>query len=139
MTTAVLGALIIIAAVAVVALPFVRPGRNAGNAEADANRRQALEAQKLEAYAAIRDAELDFRMGKLSEADFRALRETYVRRALTALAELERLGAASAAEGPAPGVPGRPVAFCPACGWRTGGGAVRFCGACGLALPHRAA
>lgn len=136
MTTAVLGALLIVAAVAVVALPFVRPAQRERNANPEDGRRQALEAQKLEAYAAIRDAELDFRMGKLSEADFGTLRETYAQRALAALAELEQLGAGPAAG--AGGGPGGTVAFCPACGWRTGG-AARFCGACGLALPRRPA
>ncbi len=45
--------------------------REAGLA-AGADRRAELEAAKQAKYREIRDAELDFRMGKLSEADFQA-------------------------------------------------------------------
>ena len=65
-------ALIVLAALvaAVVAMPFRRPG----SAEArDDARRAELEAAKEAKYREIRDAELDHRMGKLSESDWRAV------------------------------------------------------------------
>lgn len=57
-----------------VAVVVVRPVR--GHDEADATqdaRREDLEAAKEAKYREIRDAEMDFRTGKLSEADYRAL------------------------------------------------------------------
>jgi len=54
----------------VVAMPFRRPG--APDARDDA-RRAELDAAKEAKYREIRDAELDHRMGKLSEADWRAV------------------------------------------------------------------
>ncbi|MDQ4041878.1 MAG: hypothetical protein M3141_09035 [Actinomycetota bacterium] len=41
--------------------------------EAAQTEREALEAAKEAKYREIRDAEMDFRTGKLSEADYRAL------------------------------------------------------------------
>ena len=42
-------------------------------------------------FAAIKEAEFDQQMGKLTEEDYRILREKYEARALEALAELDRL------------------------------------------------
>ncbi|MGH7858575.1 MAG: hypothetical protein ACREQY_14725, partial [Candidatus Binatia bacterium] len=46
--------------------------------------------QKNEALAAIRDAELDFHLGKLSETDYREMRRQLEERALEAMRALER-------------------------------------------------
>jgi hypothetical protein len=64
---------IAVAALAVlVALVVVRPLRRpAGDVEADVERRATLEAAKEAKYREIRDTELDYRMGKLSEEDWR--------------------------------------------------------------------
>ena len=52
----------------VVAIPL----RNAGRDERrEDGRREELEAARSAKFREIRDTELDFRMGKLSEADFR--------------------------------------------------------------------
>ena len=52
--------------------------------------RRRLEKQRDLAYAAIKEAEFDFQMGKLSSDDYAALRRTYEARAIAALAELDR-------------------------------------------------
>jgi hypothetical protein len=49
------------------------------------------EKQKAEAYAALKEAEFDLQMGKLTEADYQLLTEKYEARALEALAQLDRL------------------------------------------------
>ena len=73
---------------AFVSVPLRRNEAAAGAAEAD--RRAELEAAKEAEYREIRDAELDFRMGKVSEADHRATdRELRAQ----AIAILERLDA----------------------------------------------
>jgi hypothetical protein len=49
------------------------------------------EKQKTDAYAAIKEAEFDRQMGKLTDEDYQALRNKYETRALEALAQLDRL------------------------------------------------
>ena len=62
--------LVLAAAAAVISSPLWRPTarEDAGNAELE-----ALEAAKATKLSEIRDVELDFRTGKLSEDDYRAL------------------------------------------------------------------
>ena len=54
-------------------------------------RRAELEAAKEAKYREIRDAELDFRMGKLSEEDFRATDRELRAQALAILRRLDEL------------------------------------------------
>jgi hypothetical protein len=54
-------------------------------------RRAALEAAKEAKYREIRDAELDFRMGKLTEADYRTTDRELRGQAITILRELDSL------------------------------------------------
>jgi flagellar biosynthesis/type III secretory pathway M-ring protein FliF/YscJ len=64
---------IVVLAVAVwIVLAPLRPGRHQA-LDAEESRRDELEARKEAKYREIRDAEMDFRTGKLSEADWRAL------------------------------------------------------------------
>ena len=56
-------------------------------------RRAALEAAKDAKYREIRDAELDFRMGKMSEDDFRTTDRELRAQAVTILHELDELEA----------------------------------------------
>jgi hypothetical protein len=65
----VLAALVLIGVVAFVVLAPLRRAEDQTRVEDD--RRAALEAAKEAKYREIRDAELDYRMGKLSEADWR--------------------------------------------------------------------
>jgi hypothetical protein len=53
--------------------------------------RAALEAAKESKYREIRDAELDYRTGKLSEEDFQALDATLRAEAVEILAKLDAL------------------------------------------------
>jgi type II secretory pathway pseudopilin PulG len=63
---------ILAAAAALVTAPLRRARADAEDARDEA-RREELEAAKEAKYREIRDAEMDFRTGKLSEGDFRAL------------------------------------------------------------------
>ncbi len=91
----------------------------------------SLEHRKVEAYRAIKEAEFDQRMGKLSDEDFDTLVARYREQALQAIAGL----AEQAPERPA-GVKkgGSRVNFCPSCGEKVIAGG-RFCAGCGAALP----
>jgi hypothetical protein len=87
-----LAGLAVVAATAfAIAVPLLRrrPAAGAARPGPDAETFR-LEKEKELAYAAIKEAEFDFQMGKLSPEDYRALREKYEARALAALAALER-------------------------------------------------
>ena len=72
----------------VVSRPLLRPS---APREADEARRQSLEAAKEAKYREIRDAELDHRMGKLSDADYRATDRELRAQAIEILRELDEL------------------------------------------------
>jgi len=57
------------------------------------------EKQKTDAYAAIKEAEFDLQMGKLTPEDYRVLRGKYEARALEALSQLDPLPKASGTDG----------------------------------------
>jgi len=89
----VLGPLIVIALLGVVVWLVSGPLRRAPAVEeAEAARREDLEAAKEAKYREIRDAELDYRTGKLSEADWRALDRELRGEAMDLLRRLDELG-----------------------------------------------
>jgi type II secretory pathway pseudopilin PulG len=65
--------LLVLAAVVLVVSAPLRPGRAREEDLALEARRAELEAAKEAKYREIRDAELDYRTGKLSAADWRAM------------------------------------------------------------------
>ena len=85
--------LAVIAAVAVaIAAPLLWPHAAAPSAPPGDPERYRLEKEKELAYAAIKEADFDLQMGKLSTEDHAALRDKYEGRALAAMAALERHG-----------------------------------------------
>ncbi len=68
---AVVVVVVLVVVVALVASPL-RPGAGRAAVSAEASDRDELEALKEAKYREIRDAELDYRMGKLSLPDWRA-------------------------------------------------------------------
>jgi hypothetical protein len=112
--------------------PFIRPTTPAADARDE--RTTPFERQKLEAYAALRESEFDWRMGKLSDADYEALREQYRRQALAAIAAIEEARGRAKRDRKAATVrPPRRIAFCPSCGERVPARA-NFCSRCGRSL-----
>jgi hypothetical protein len=83
----VLAALVLAGIVALVVLAPVRRGEERARVEDD--RRAALEAAKEQKYRDIRDAELDYRMGKLSEEDWKAADRELRAQAIQILRELD--------------------------------------------------
>jgi hypothetical protein len=86
----VLAALVLAGIVAFVVLAPLRKADERVRVEDD--RRAALEAAKEQKYRDIRDAELDYRMGKLSEADWREADRELRAQAVEILRRLDRLG-----------------------------------------------
>jgi len=76
----------------------LRPGHAGGREAAGRAERADVEAARDAKYAEIRDAEMDYRTGKLSEADWRGL-DRQLRREAVEL--LHRLDALEEAEEPA--------------------------------------
>jgi hypothetical protein len=70
----------------------LRSGHAEKEAELDQLRRADLEAAKEAKYREIRDAELDYRTGKLSDADWKALDRELRAEAAGILRELDALG-----------------------------------------------
>ena len=89
----VLAPLIVIVLLGVVVWLVSGPLRTAPAVEeAEAARREDLEAAKEAKYREIRDAELDYRTGKLSEEDWRALDRELRGEAMDLLRRLDELG-----------------------------------------------
>jgi hypothetical protein len=61
-------------------------------AVATPSERDRWERQKRQALAAIKETELDYQMGKLSDEDYGRMRERFEQQALEAMAVLERGG-----------------------------------------------
>lgn len=140
MTTAIAVALMLLA-IGLVAAPFLEaePAPDPLPEDYEGSRAD-LENRKLEAYVALRDAEMDYRMGKLSDTDYEAIKGRYTAQALAALAALDRLAPAAAAAPDAAAEAALPLApdddavrFCPECGTPRPE-AARFCPTCGRGL-----
>jgi hypothetical protein len=82
-----LGVALIVGAAAVVAAPLFQPSPDVP--ALPPAEREALERRKRQALAAIKEAEMDHRMGKLSDEDLAAMRARFERQALEAMAALE--------------------------------------------------
>jgi hypothetical protein len=78
----------------IVLLVVIAPLRRAPDRErSDEGRRAALEAAKEAKYREIRDAELDYRMGKLSEEDWRSGDRELRAQAIEILRQIDALDA----------------------------------------------
>ena len=85
------GLAVVLAVAVFVAAPlFAAPEVTA--AVAMPSERDRWERQKRQALAAIKEAELDRQMGKLSDEDYGRMRERFEQQALEAMAALERGG-----------------------------------------------
>jgi hypothetical protein len=76
---------------ALVLLVVLQPLRTGSGTAAPVDRRADLEAAKESKYREIKDAELDFRMGKLSEEDWRPLDAELRAQAIEILRQLDQL------------------------------------------------
>lgn len=80
---------IIVVASCFVAAPLFRP-RSTRAVEAESDEREHWERHKRQALAAIKEAELDHQMGKLTDEDFANMRARFEAQALEAMAALDR-------------------------------------------------
>jgi type II secretory pathway pseudopilin PulG len=87
---AVLVVLLVVVVVALVGAPLRRAKATAPDAAA-ADHRDELEAARDAKYRELRDLELDYRTGKLSDEDFAALDRTLRAEAIVILRQLDEL------------------------------------------------
>jgi rRNA maturation endonuclease Nob1 len=130
-----IGIVIIVLSAAFVAQPFLT-SEGATEVVGSVSRGQ-LERQKLDAYAAIKEAEFDHRMGKLSDGDLKMLRDKYAAQAVEAMAALDVAQKEQPRQLAHARRPAR-IAFCPMCG-RAVPPRANFCPACGRALQEAVA
>jgi hypothetical protein len=83
--------ILVLAVVVLIVTGPLRPGHATARDAAEAAERAELEAARDAKYSEIRDAELDHRTGKLSEADWRGLDRTLRAEAVDILRRLDRL------------------------------------------------
>jgi hypothetical protein len=83
--------LIVLAVVVLVVTSPLRPGHAAAADAAQAAERDELEAERDAKYREIRDADMDHRTGKLSDADWRGLDRTLRAEAVEILRRLDAL------------------------------------------------
>jgi hypothetical protein len=87
-------ALAIVVLVIVVAVVVAGPLRRGARGDSPLDdRRESLEAAKEAKYREIRDAELDYRMGKVSEADFKRTDGELRAQAIAILKDIDSLEA----------------------------------------------
>ena len=83
----------VVAVVAWLVLAPLRRGAATAAVDAEAAERDELEARKEAKYREIRDAEMDYRTGKLSEEDWRRTDRALRAEAIEILRALDALGA----------------------------------------------
>ena len=90
--------------------------------------REFLQERKEVVYENLRDLQMEYRMGKLSDQDYSQLKAHYQEQLALLLYQAEQLGEPAPAALPLPG-------RCPRCG-KDNPAENRFCGACGQALSQ---
>jgi len=128
---------LILAVAAAVASPLLQGSRTPAAVDRPADKAELLHREKSVALLAIKEADFDLAMGKLSDDDYATLRAVYEERALDALGQLDTLeSAAGDPDGAA--LERGATAFCTACGVRFRAGD-QFCGSCGAPRPDGSA
>jgi hypothetical protein len=135
--------------------PLLTPkGLESGSPQSRAVKDKALEKSKEDVYAAIKEMEMDFGMGKISEEDYQDLKSRYKSKALHILKELdgveggEDVDAAIEREVRQLRMEKEPESekrheketalqlnFCPQCGKKVGP-SDNFCHGCGMKFSH---
>ena len=93
-----------------------------------------LEERKAVIYENLRDLQFEYRVGKLSDADYQQTKLTLQKELATVLAEIDRVNLASPDQRPAaPKSKVAPINICPHCGAKFPK-PMKFCGECGKAM-----
>ena len=134
-----IGLLLVVATAIALSWPLLSPTSHPEERDREVDPSARLKSEKDNVLAAIREADFDHEVGKLSEEDYRSLRVELEERAVGALAALDRVASITPAS-PTSAVPPPSVArggatFCPACVHRRKSDA-DFCNRCGRPLSR---
>lgn len=94
---------------------------------------QPLDERRAAIYENLRDLQFEFRVGKLSEADYQQAKQVLQKELAGVAAEVEKLKLQLAGKAPAPAAPApqpAPARSCPHCG-ASFTQPLKFCGECG--------
>lgn len=129
----IVGICVAILAALFIGYPFFKP-RNKEIAFELNHQAEDLLARKDEIYAAIKDIDFDYQMGKLSDDDYQTLRQQYKTDAISLLKKIDLMQGVGKGRHHHKGAAasGR---FCAKCGEPATKDA-RFCARCGSALQH---
>ncbi len=132
--TEIIGIVLAIATAAFIAYPLFQKQKNKVSFALN-HRAQEMEARKNEIYAAIRDIDFDYQMGKLTQEDYETLRQQYKTEAIGMMKQIDQAGSPAArsrtAQRDAPSRGARNAErFCHHCGQPVGADD-QFCNACG--------
>jgi hypothetical protein len=86
-----------------------------------------LDERRAAIYENLRDLQFEYRVGKLSDADYQQTKVGLQKELAGVLAEIERVNSGSI---PAPPPPSQPANVCPHCGAKFAK-PMKFCGECG--------
>ncbi len=94
-----------------------------------------LEQRKARIYENLRDLQFEYRVGKLSDADYQTTKEALQNELAAVMAEIDKVkGQAPPKAAPAASVPAQqPRNVCPHCGAKFPA-PMKFCGECGKAM-----
>jgi hypothetical protein len=96
-----------------------------------------LEERKVVIYESLRDLQFEYRVGKLSDADYQATKQDLQKELAAVLAQIDALAGGAPKTAPAP--PKKPASgtVCPHCGAKFAA-AMKFCGECGKPIAAEA-
>jgi hypothetical protein len=126
------GAVVLVVAATVLFTLFIRPVDMPVTEGPSPTRH--LEERKAAIYENLRDLQFEYRVGKLSDADYQQTKLGLQKELAGVLAEIDKIApgaSAAAVEAPKPAV--TPGTVCPHCG-ATFAKAMKFCGECGKAM-----
>jgi hypothetical protein len=89
-----------------------------------------LEQRRARIYENLRDLQFEYRVGKLSDADYQTTKQTLQGELAMVMAELDKFKGQAP---PAPPPPPKPANVCPHCGAKFPR-PMKFCGECGKAM-----
>jgi len=92
-----------------------------------------LEDRKAAIYENLRDLQFEYRVGKLSDADYQQTKLNLQKELAAVIGEIEKTPAPAAAAAPKPAAKAKPGTVCPHCK-ATFAKPMKFCGECGKAM-----
>jgi hypothetical protein len=96
-----------------------------------------LDERKAEIYESLRDAQFEFRVGKLSEDDYQQTKKQLQKELAIVMAEIDRIQGTVTAPAPKKAAIKANPNVCPSCGAQFQQ-ALKFCGECGKPMKVRA-